>query len=159
MEVRTGLQPGDLGEIIALHGRVYGAEHAFDGRFEADVARWFADLITRGFPRRGEDVWIMDDAGAVRGSIVLTDEGDGLGRVRFFILDPATRGQGLGHRLLDALLARARAHGYTRLELSTFAALRAAGHLYRSAGFVPVETHPEDAWGPTVAMQRYELAL
>jgi GNAT superfamily N-acetyltransferase len=159
MEMRTGLQPGDVGAIVELHGRLYATEYALDQRFEASVAHTLAELVQRGFPTDREAAWVVDDGGVVRGSLVLSDEGDGLGRVRFFVLEPAVRGQGLGRRLRDALLEHARAHGYRRLELATFSALRAAAHLYRSVGFAAVTTEHHDRWGPTIEMQRYGLDL
>jgi ribosomal protein S18 acetylase RimI-like enzyme len=159
MDVRQGLAPGDVGAIVELHGRLYATEHGLDHRFEAGVARGLGALVLGGFPRAHEGAWIADDGGRVRGSILLSDEGDGLGRVRFFVLEPGTRGQGLGHRMLDALLAHARSGPYDRLELETFSALRAAAHLYRSEGFAVVSTEVHDRWGPSIEMQRYELAL
>lgn len=159
MEVRRGLAPGDVGAIVELHGRLYAAEHGLDRRFEAGVARGVAELVLGGFPRPHEGAWLVDDGGRVRGSIALTDEGAGHGRVRFFVLEPDTRGRGLGHRLLNALLAHARSGPYEQLELETFSALRAAAHLYRSAGFAVVSTERHDRWGPPIEMQRYELAL
>jgi GNAT superfamily N-acetyltransferase len=159
MDVRTGLRPGDLGAIVELHGRLYAAEHALDARFEAGVGRTLAELVLRGFPGAREGAWIADDGGTVRGSIVLTDEGDGQGRVRFFVLEPAARGHGLGRRLRDAALEHARAHGYARLELETFSELRTAAHLYRSAGFERVSAVPSHRWGPEILVERYELAL
>lgn len=101
----------------------------------------------------------VEEDDGLRGSLVLTDEGDGLGRVRFFALDRSARGSGLGRRLLDTLLAHAREHGYKRLELVTFSDLRAAAHLYRSAGFRLVTTERHDGWGPVIDLQRLALAL
>jgi ribosomal protein S18 acetylase RimI-like enzyme len=159
MEIRDELKPGDVGAIIALHARVYAAEHALDRRFEAGLARTLGGLVLDGFPRPHEGLWIADDAGAVRGSLALSDEGDGLGRVRFFVLDPAARGQGLGRTLLSALMDRVKQGPYDRLELTTFAALRTAAHLYRGVGFTRASVEPYGGWGPVIEMERYELAL
>jgi ribosomal protein S18 acetylase RimI-like enzyme len=159
MDVRAALAPGDLGAIVELHGRLYAAEHGLDDRFEAGLARGLGQMVLDGFPRAHEGAWMVDDGGRVRGSLLLSDEGDGLGRVRCFVLEPETRGQGLGRRMLDALLAHARSGPYDRLELVTFSALRAAAHLYRSAGFAVVEVERHDRWGAPIDMQRYELAL
>ena len=52
---------------------------------------------------------------------------------------PAARGRGLGRRLLEALEAAARDAGASTLVLDTNRSLAAAGGLYRSAGFVPVD--------------------
>jgi GNAT superfamily N-acetyltransferase len=159
MDVRSGLRPGDVGAIVELHGRLYAAEHALDARFEALVARTLGELVLGGFPGARESAWIAHDNDKVRGSILLSDEGGGLGRVRFFVLEPAARGHGLGRRLRDAALEHARAHDYARLELETFSELRTAAHLYRSAGFERVSAVSSDRWGPEIVVERYELAL
>jgi GNAT superfamily N-acetyltransferase len=52
-----------------------------------------------------------------------------------FVLRPEYRDAGVGRRLLEALLARARDAGYERIELDTFSELRAAARLYGDAGF------------------------
>ncbi|HSE94586.1 MAG TPA: GNAT family N-acetyltransferase, partial [Methylomirabilota bacterium] len=53
------------------------------------------------------------------------------------------RGRGLGQRLLDALVARARALGYHTLVLSAFPPHGAGLRLYRGAGFREVGTYRE----------------
>ena len=84
----------------------------------------------------------------------------GEGRVRLFLLARELRGQGLGRRLLDELLAEARAAGYERLTLSTFSDLRAAAHLYREAGFRVVREETTPRWGrERFTYQHYELRL
>ena len=158
VRIRDDLQPGDAGEIVRMHAIHYAAEHGLDRTFEAHVARGLADALERGWPGDGEGVWIADERGRMRGVVALTREGPAIGRVRWFLVDPALRGHGVGRRLLSELLARARAAGYERLELDTFGALEAAAHLYRDAGFRVVEERKMRLWGHTIVLQRYELA-
>jgi amino-acid N-acetyltransferase len=60
-----------------------------------------------------------------------------LAEVRTLAVDPALRGQGVGHRLLDALLRRADDLGVTRLFCLTFETRFFAAH-----GFVEIEGTP-----------------
>lgn len=158
--IRTDLRAGDLGEIVRLHGVLYAVEHGLDATFEAGVAAGLAAAVERGWPAgAGEGVWIAERDGRLAGAVGLTDEGEGCGRVRWFLLDPASRGAGLGRRLLSALLETAREHGHERLELVTFSDLATAAHLYRSAGFERVSGQLRHLWGRELVFERYELAL
>lgn len=57
----------------------------------------------------------------------------------------AARGQGVGHKLILAALAKARAPGITRVELTVRADNLVAQSLYKSLGFV-VEGLQHNAW-------------
>jgi ribosomal protein S18 acetylase RimI-like enzyme len=156
--VRRELRPGDLGRIVAHHGAVYLPEYGLDSTFEAHVGASVAAAGKRGFPREREGIWIVEVDGNHAGSVALTDEGDGLAALRWVVLDPALRGQGLGHRLIGEVLDEAEAFGYEVIGLETFSELRAAGHLYRSQGFELRWEETAPRWGrERITYQRYEL--
>ena len=74
-------------------------------------------------------------------------------------VDREWRGRGLGRRLLDALIARARALGYHKLVLSAFPWNQGGMTVYRRAGFREVGTYREQGlldgrWVDTVVMER-----
>ena len=158
--VRTALMPGDLGAIVAHHGRLYGAEYGVDASFEGLVASAVAVAAKRGFPSERERIRIVERDGEHAGSVALTDEGDGSAALRWFVLDSSLRGFGLGRRLLDELLAAARPEGYERVWLETFSELTAAAHLYRERGFELLWEETGPRWGrERITYQRYELEL
>lgn len=158
--IRRELRPGDLGAIIAHHGRMYLDQYGLDPSFEAHVAASVAAAGKRGFPAAGEGIWIVERDGEHAGSIGLTNEGDGLAMVRWVVLDPELRGQGLGRRLVGEVLALAEAAGYRRVALETFSDLTSAARIYRSAGFEVVSEDRRPRWGRTdITYQRYELEL
>jgi ribosomal protein S18 acetylase RimI-like enzyme len=159
VEIRSDLRPGDIGDIVRMHGEVYAREYGLDATFEASVADMLVMLIRRGWPGDGEGLWIAEAEGERIGAVILSDEGDGLSRLRMFVLRPEHRGAGVGRRLLEALLASARAAGYERMELDTFSELRAAAHLYRGAGFRRVTARRQLMWGREIEFERYELEL
>ncbi|MBI2469194.1 MAG: N-acetyltransferase, partial [Candidatus Rokubacteria bacterium] len=69
------------------------------------------------------------------------------------------RGRGVGGRLLDALIARARALGYHKLVLSAFPWNEAGTTVYRRAGFREVGTYREQGlldgkWVDTIIMEK-----
>jgi ribosomal protein S18 acetylase RimI-like enzyme len=77
---------------------------------------------------------------------------------RMLAVDPAWRGRGIGRRLVDACIERARAAAKTTATLHTADEMVAAATLYRSLGF---EREPAEDFEPTpgVALRAYRLAL
>jgi ribosomal protein S18 acetylase RimI-like enzyme len=159
LRIRAELRPGDAGEMIRLQGVHYAAEHGLDRSFEAHVAAGLAEALARGWPEAGEGVWLAEQGGRVAGALALVRESATTGRVRWFIVDPALRGRGVGRRLLEELLELARTARYERLVLETFGALEAAAHLYRDAGFRCVRERHVERWGRTILLQDYELTM
>jgi ribosomal protein S18 acetylase RimI-like enzyme len=158
--IRRELRAGDLGEIVAHHGRVYGEEYGVDATFEGHVASTVAHAAARGFPSAREAIRLVELDGEHAGSLALTDEGNGEAAIRWFVLSPEARGRGLGRRLLGELLSWATEAGYTRVFLETFSELEAAAHLYRDHGFELVSAGTSPRWGrERITYQRYELDL
>jgi ribosomal protein S18 acetylase RimI-like enzyme len=159
VQIRCDLRPGDIGDIVRMHGEVYAREYRLDATFEGSVAETLGMLIGRGWPGEGEGIWVAEADRERIGAVILSDQGDGLSRLRMFVLRPEHRGAGVGRRLLEELLASARAAGYERMELDTFSELRAAAHLYRGAGFRRVSARRQLMWGREIEFERYELDL
>jgi N-acetylglutamate synthase-like GNAT family acetyltransferase len=160
IKIRRELRPGDLGALIALHGRLIPPEHGLDSTHEGYVAASVARAAIRGWPREREAAWIVENDGKVAGGIALTDDGEDTAGLRWFVLEPCLRGRGLGRRLVRQVVAEARRHGFARVRLETFSDLRAAGHLYREHGFELVHEETGPRWGrEQVTYQHYELQL
>jgi GNAT superfamily N-acetyltransferase len=159
VEVRSELRPGDLQAIVALHARLYPVEYGVDSDFVTHVEGRIAEAVAAGFPRKGDAVRILERRGEVVGSLALTDEGDGSGCLRWFLISPVLRGRGLGRRLVAELIAEARDRGYRRLWLETFSDLRIAAAIYRDAGFVLVGEEAGPRWGREITYQHYEMEL
>jgi GNAT superfamily N-acetyltransferase len=158
--LRRELRPGDLGAIVAHHGRVYGREYGVDARFEGYVAASVAKVAVRGFPREGEAIVIVELDGRHAGSIGLTDEGEGLAVLRWVLLAPELRGRGLGRAMIGEVVACAREAGYQRLRLDTFSELTEAAQIYRGFGFELVSEEIGPRWGrERITYQHYELDL
>jgi len=166
VSIRTGPRPGDLGRLLAMHGEIYAREYGFDERFEAHVARGLAAFATalgeaRDDPRAPEPgwLWVAERDGAVVGTVALTDEGEGAGQLRWFLVAPDARGSGLGRALLQTLLDHARERGLTHIKLWTVHVLEAAARLYLERGFRCTERHPSRSFGIDLDELRYDLDL
>ena len=158
--IRREPRPGDLDAIVAHHIETYLPEFGVDGTFGEHVAAAVAAISKTDFPSESERLWIVERDGRHCGSLALTDDGDGAGVVRWFVLDRDVRGFGLGRRLLRELLSEARELGYERLWLETFSDLRAAAHLYTSNGFELVSEDIGPRWGrERIGYRRYELTF
>jgi ribosomal protein S18 acetylase RimI-like enzyme len=158
--IRSELRPRDMEAIVAHHRLIYGEEYGVDSRFGDFVAAAVARAAERGFPREREAIRIVELDGQHAGSIGLTDEGEGEAAIRWVVLSPEVRGQGLGRRLVGEMLAFAEEHGYRQVWLETFSELEAAAHLYLEAGFVVTDADTAPRWGrESITMQRYELEL
>jgi RimJ/RimL family protein N-acetyltransferase len=159
VSIRRSLREGDVDAIVALHDRVYRAEYARNDAFVAAVSASIHGAAATGWPRTGGGVWLVERDREIVGSFGLTDEGSGVGQIRWVVLAPEARGSGLMRTMLNEAIDTARAQGMTRLVLDTYSALTAAAHVYRSAGFEVVSARDRDDWGPTITYQHYELRL
>jgi ribosomal protein S18 acetylase RimI-like enzyme len=158
VRLRATLQPGDLGSIIRLHGIVYAAEYGWDHTFEALVAQGLGAFALEHDAARSR-LWVAERDGAVAGCIGITGQPDGTAQLRWFLVDPACRGAGIGRMLLDEAVAFCRASGFRSVFLWTVRDLEAAVHLYRAAGFGLTREETRERWGATVTEQRYDLLL
>ena len=155
--IRTTLQPGDVETIVEMHRAIYAREHGFDDTFAAYVAEPLGAFARQ--PKERERIWIAERAGGIVGCVAIVEVDARVGQLRWFLVDPAARGAGLGRRLLDHAVAFARRGGYETIILWTVSALHAAAHLYRAVGFEKVLERPGRAWGVDVTEEKYELSL
>lgn len=97
--------------------------------------------------RPGGDVLVArdDGTGRVLGCVALLPEGDGRFELTKMAVDPAQRGRGLGRKLLEAALVRARELGARSVYLGSNKKLANAVHLYESLGFrhLPEDRRPQ----------------
>jgi GNAT superfamily N-acetyltransferase len=155
----TSWTPGAIGDIAALHARTYAASHGFGAFFEAKVARELGDFLLRFDAARDLFRCCVRD-GRVVGSIALDcGEDPARAHLRWFILDPALRGQGLGRRWLAEAVDQARRVGVPEVHLWTLTGLDAAARLYAEAGFVLDREETADQWGRRVTERRLVLPL
>ncbi|MFN8453002.1 MAG: GNAT family N-acetyltransferase [Anaerolineae bacterium] len=132
----TGYVSGALGSIVALHGSYYHTHWDLDLYFEAKVAVELAAFLNR-FDAQHDGAWFARDGEQVIGGIFIDGkDANGKGaRLRWFIVDPAYQGRGVGSRLVEAAVGFCRSKAFPRVYLTTFAGLDSARHLYEKFGF------------------------
>jgi GNAT superfamily N-acetyltransferase len=157
LSVRTDLRPGDLGAVVRMHGLVYAQEHNFDPTFEAYVAGPLAEFaLSRAVRGR---LWLAERSGRLVGTVAIVPASPTVAQLRWFLVDPAERGVGLGSLLLTEAVAFAEACKYRSVILWTEQRLTAAARLYGSLGFRKVLEKPGRLWGLDVVEELYERAL
>jgi DNA-binding MarR family transcriptional regulator/GNAT superfamily N-acetyltransferase len=151
-------RPGDMGWVVQSHGALYASEYGFDSSFEGLVAEIAAKFLV-SFDASRERCWIADIDGVQVGSVFLVRHSDDVAKLRLLLVDPAGRGQGLGHRLVAECIGLAKACGYRKITLWTQSILVAARRIYQDAGFVLVASEPHRSFGQTLVGETWELEL
>ena len=152
-------QPGDLGWLVQRHGALYAREYGYDAEFEGLVA----DIVGR-FARRHdakrERCWIAEREGENVGCVLLVAKTRTVAQLRVLLVEPTTRGGGLGTRLVAECVRFAREAGYRKLVLWTQSELRAARRLYEAAGFHLTHKERHHSFGQkNLVAETWELAL
>ncbi len=92
--------------------------------------------------------------GRARGCVALRDLGAGLAEMKRLCVAPEARGHGLGIRLAEAIVARARAAGYRAMRLDTIPGEHdRAIALYRRMGFCEIAAYDETPIPDTLFME------
>ncbi|MEW6572468.1 MAG: GNAT family N-acetyltransferase [Bacillota bacterium] len=150
--------PGDLGQVLYLHGLLYAQEYGFDLSFEEYVAAGLAEFAASYNPER-DRLWVAEADGRVVGSIAIFGRTKTAAQLRWFIVHPDHRGQGLGRVLLAEAIAFCEERAFRTVYLWTLAHLDAARRLYESFGFRKTEEKAHVLWGQPLTEERYELRL
>jgi DNA-binding MarR family transcriptional regulator/N-acetylglutamate synthase-like GNAT family acetyltransferase len=149
-----GLEPGDLGWIVARHGVLYTREYGWDGSFEVLVAS-----IMGAFRPDLDRAWIAELDGRRAGCVLCVHADERTAKLRTLLVEPEARGHGLGSRLVGAVIDHARSRGYAELTLWTNDVLADARRIYERAGFALVGEAPHHAFGHDLVEQTWSLNL
>lgn len=151
-------QPGDIGWIIHRQGRLYAEEYGWDETYEALVAEILAAFV-KNFDETRERAWIAEADGAIVGSVFLVRQDDQVAKLRLLYVEPTARGQGIGARLVDEVIAFARGKGYRTLTLWTNDILASARRIYEASGFRLTAQGRHRSFGKDLVGQTWELTL
>lgn len=152
--IRTDLKPGDIGYIVHLHGALYSKEYDYGITFETYVASGLVEFYQQYDPDK-DRVWICEHDDKIVGFLLLMHSGESA-QLRYFILEPAYRGIGLGNKLINLFMSFLKEKNYCHSFLWTTHELGAAAHLYQKHGFRLTEEKPSDAFGKELTEQRYD---
>ncbi len=93
------------------------------------------------------------------GAVFVTDEGDGVARLRLLHVEPFARRRGIGDALVGTCVTFARETGYHALTLWTHTVLESARRLYAAHGFACVETAVHERFGVPLQGETWRLEV
>ena len=155
--IRNTIQPGDMGYITYLHGKLYAEECGFNHTFEPYVAIPLAEFVKSHTSK--ERIWIVEKEEEVMGSQAIVRFSDEQAQLRWLLLHPEIRGCGIGKQLVKEAINFTRKCGYSSIFLLTLDILPRAAALYTSKGFVIAEEKKTCMWGVRLTEQKYEMTL
>lgn len=167
--IRSKLEPGDLGYIAYLHGRLYAEEFGYGLYFEKYVLGALHEFANAYDPAK-DRIWVCEHEKKKVGFLVAAHREDTARRedtalrentvqLRFLILLPEYRGMGLARRLMDLFIVFARERGYRKAYLWTTNEQETAISLYERYGFYLSEEKESKAFDKLLVERKYELSL
>jgi putative acetyltransferase len=142
---------GDLADARTLfleYAAGLGFSLCFQG-FERELAE-----LPGAYAPPGGTLLLARDGRELAGCVALRTLSDGAGEMKRLYVRDAFRGNGLGRRLGNEVLAAADAIGYDRVRLDTLPAMTAAIPLYRSLGFVEIPPYTDNPVAGAMFMEK-----
>lgn len=149
---------GDMGWVVSRHGTLYAEEFGWNHEFEALVAEIAAKFIRDFDPAHERSVIAEKDGRPVGCAFVVRDSAR-VARLRLVLVEPETRGSGLGRMLVRECERFAREKGYRKMTLWTHDVLVAARAIYASEGYRLVEDERYHKFGKDLVGETWEKAL
>ncbi|MCR4030741.1 MULTISPECIES: bifunctional helix-turn-helix transcriptional regulator/GNAT family N-acetyltransferase [Flavobacterium] len=158
IKYRHEITPGDIGYIIHLHGTIYSKEYNFSTDFEKYVIKTFYTFLENYSPEN-DRVWMAEYNNKIVGCVAIVHQPNDEAQLRWFLLDPAFRGLGIGKKLLTDAVNFCKEKQYKNVFLLTTNLQNKALEMYKLAGFELTQSEEVQEWGLTFNEERYDLKL
>lgn len=153
--ITEGYQPGCIGDVAGMHARFYAEHWGFGSFFEKKVATELAEFAG-ALPTQSKALWLYVENGRALASLAIDgDMQTGIAHLRWFIVDDALRGSGVGRQLMQRAVQFVDDLRFRETYLWTFKGLDSARHLYESFGFALTSEAEGTQWGSSVTEQRF----
>lgn len=150
--------PGDLGQLIYIHGMQNFADYGYNHVHEAYCARIAVEFILAADKGRSR-AWLAKKQGKVVGSIFIVERPNNQAQLRLLFVDRSLRGVGLGRWLVEESVRYCRACEFDVVYLWTVQGLDRAILIYESVGFIRVAEKRVEEWGESSLEIRFDLNL
>ena len=152
--------PTDRKWVTDANVRHYVTEEDFDANFATAVSSALSMLAAQ-YENETSRFLIVEtsDSHEPVGCVFFSAEDVGIGRLRLFYLDQAYRGRGIGRRMIEEVIAHARARDFDTIRVSTFDRHVSACRLYRAFGFQEQIRDSTVAFGQRMRQIDFEKVL
>jgi GNAT superfamily N-acetyltransferase len=150
--------PGDLGQLIYIHGIQNFADYGFNHIHEAYCARIAVEFILSTEKGRSQ-AWLAKKQGQVVGSIFIVERPNNQAQLRLLFVDRTVRGVGLGRWLVEESIRYCRTAQFNVVYLWTVQGLDRAISIYESVGFTKITEKSVEEWGKSSLEIRFDLNL
>ncbi len=154
----TDFTDEDIAYCLQRHKEIYTQEFGLNASFEDNLDELLTDFRDRFDPEK-DFMLIAKDSDRFAGTISMIGEDDGKARLRFFFVEPFTRGKGVGKLLFTTAMKLSKQMGYTKAYFSTFNFLKIARTMYRNLGFYVKGEQSADEFGVGVIEEIWEKEL
>lgn len=158
VSIRYNLLPGDVGYLVYLHGVLYAKETGYNLEFESYVCKTFYEFLP-GYNPAKDRMFIAVANGQIVGSVAIAASSRHLVQLRWFLVHPDYRGQGLGKRLINEAINFCKEKNYQKIYLLTTSMQHTAISLYTKLGFRKTGEKFLKQWGQELYEQRYDMDL
>jgi putative acetyltransferase len=134
--IRQAIFPADTAAVLSIW-REFIANSPVDLDYQRNEAE-FAHLPGKYAPPEG-CLLLADDGGEIEGCVAFRRVSADICEMKRLYVRPQARGQHLGRRLVERLIAEARSVGYREMRLDVMAKSASARRLYEAIGFVPAD--------------------
>ncbi|MEK4972186.1 helix-turn-helix domain-containing GNAT family N-acetyltransferase [Niallia sp. FSL R7-0648] len=152
VSIRSYYTLEDINNMIKQQWLFYNQVHKWDYSFLAYLEETFhADI---------ERIWIAEINREFAGCIGLVNDGNKVGQLRWFLVNPSFHKKGIGTQLINALIQYCKDHDYERIFLWTVSDMVTARPLYKKFGFEIMEIQEKKSlWGANLIEERWDLDL
>ncbi|NEQ53311.1 MAG: GNAT family N-acetyltransferase [Leptolyngbya sp. SIO3F4] len=150
--------PGDLGWVISMHGKIYSQDFKFNPQFEIDIARKLVSFFDKSNDFNLFLISLVD--GNRAGSIAISKESQKIAFVNFVLVTHKFRGQGIAKRMMREVINHAQHQHVSKLRLETYSCLKNARKLYKDLGFYCIRSNKNlQKYGQFFDQEFWELDL
>ncbi|NCB43194.1 MAG: GNAT family N-acetyltransferase [Clostridia bacterium] len=136
-------KPGEPSLTVYFYYQLF--EKQFN--FLPDTEKYFMEAMLELFnDHNGNRLWVVVEAGEIKGSICVIKKGNSEAQLRLFGMDLTLQGQGIGKRLMQKAMDFCEEKGYSHVILWTIDICESACHLYRKFGFTMTESKTNATW-------------